>query len=119
KAGRKTLAKAEQVLTRGVVASKGFVHGNPELRAELRWSATENLDLAFVDKRGRRLSVLRPQGVLVREQLDGGEHLEVMTLRQISGTVFVEVTRPQSRSEDPLRATLLIKTQTGRERFVL
>ena len=119
KAGRKTLTKVEDVFVRGVSPAKGFVHSNPELRAELRWSTSENLDVAFVDARGRRLSVLRPQGVLVREELDGFEHLETMTLREVSGTVFVEVTRPQSRSEEPLRATLTIKTPSGRERFEL
>lgn len=119
-AGKKALSKAEKAMSDGVVASKpASVHSSAELRAELRWTADENLDIAFVDSRGRRLSVLRPQGVLVREERDGTERVEIMTLRQVQGTVFVEVTRPESNREDPLRATLVIKTATGRDRFVL
>ncbi|NVB43258.1 hypothetical protein G6O69_35870 [Pseudenhygromyxa sp. WMMC2535] len=95
------------------------VHGSPELRAELRWEADENLDVAFVDKRGRRLSVLRPQGVLIREAREGGERLEVMTMREVRGRVFVEVTRPETRSEEPIVATLVVKTPSGRKTWRL
>src|SRR5690606_8871597 len=119
KSGKKALAKAEKLLTNGVASRPAFVHSSPELRAELRWTADENLDVAFVDSRGRRLSVLRPQGVLVREERDGAERVEIMTMRQVKGTVFVEVTRPESNSEDPLSATLVIKTATGQQRFGL
>lgn len=120
KSGKKALAKAETMLTDGVGSHSASVHSFPELRAELRWTADENLDVAFVDSRGRRLSVLRPQGVLVREERDGAERVEILTMREVKGTVFVEVTRPESNSEDPLRATLMIKTGTGgRERFTL
>jgi hypothetical protein len=119
KAGKQALAKVEKVFSRGVTPRKQIVHSSPDLRAELRWTADENLDVAFVDKRGRRLSVLRPQGVLVREERDGAQRLEILTMRKVSGRVFVEVTRPTSNSEDSVRATLLIKTATGRQQFVL
>ncbi|MFO7564648.1 MAG: VIT domain-containing protein [Enhygromyxa sp.] len=118
-AGKQALAKADKLLAKGVVSRSAFVHSRPELRAELRWTADENLDLAFVDSRGRRLSVLRPQGVLVREERDGTGRLELMTLRKVSGTVFIEVTRPESKREDPLPATLVIKTPSGQRRFEL
>ncbi|HVI02609.1 MAG TPA: tetratricopeptide repeat protein, partial [Enhygromyxa sp.] len=119
KSGKKALSDAEKLFASGVAKSSAPLHGSPDLRAELRWTADENLDVAFVDSRGRRLSVLRPQSVLVREERDGAERVEILTMRQVQGTVFIEVTRPQSNSEDPLRATLVIKTPTGRERFVL
>ncbi len=119
KAGKKALSKVEKVFVAGVTPARQIVHSSPDLRAELRWTADENLDIAFVDKRGRRLSVLRPQGVLVREERDGAERLEIMTMRTVSGSVFVEVTRPESSSEDTLRASLLIKTATGHKRFAL
>jgi hypothetical protein len=119
KPGKKALSKVEQMFVSGATSRSAILHSSPDLRAELRWTADENLDVAFVDSRGRRLSVLRPQGVLVREERDGAERVEILTMRQVQGTVFVEVTRPQSNSEDPLRATLTIKTPTGRERFTL
>jgi hypothetical protein len=119
KAGKKALGKVEQVFVSGVSTPSAILHSFPDLRAELRWTADENLDVAFVDSRGRRLSVLRPQGVLVREERDGAERVEIMTMRELQGTVFVEVTRPRSSSEDSLSATLVIKTATGRERFAL
>lgn len=109
-AGSKALAKAEKTIEQGVPAPSSALHGSPDLRAELRWTTNENLDIAFVDRRGKRLSVLRPEGVKVREERDGAQHVETMTLRQVQGTVFVEVTRPESNNEEPVRATLTVKT---------
>jgi mannose-6-phosphate isomerase-like protein (cupin superfamily)/Flp pilus assembly protein TadD len=117
--GKQALDKAERALERGDFDSAQRVHGNADLRAELRWTSDENLDLAFVDRRGRRLSVLRPQGVRIREERDGAERTETMTMRQVNGTVFVEVTRPESRREDPVRARLTVKTATGRQTWNL
>lgn len=116
----KALTKAESQIVQGVERRPSSLHSFADLRAELRWSAAENLDIAFVDEKARRLSVMRPELVRVREQLDGGERVETMTLREISGDVLIEVTRPQSTSEDPVRAVLEIQTATGaRERFNL
>src|SRR5690606_19129476 len=99
--------------------SSTWVHSNADLRADLRWTADENLDIAFVDHRGRRLSVLRPEAIRVREQRDGAERLETMTLRRVQGTVFVEITRPESTNEDTVRATLSVKTPTGRQTWTV
>lgn len=120
-AGKKALKQAAAVLDDrgGASTSRARLHGSPDLRAELRWSAAENLDIAFVDRRGRRLSVLRPEQVRVREQRDGAERVEIMTLREVQGTVFVEVTRPDSRREDTVSATLTVKTMTGRRTWHL
>ena len=40
-------------------------------------------------------------------------------MRQVDGTVFVEVTRNDTRNEDPVRATLTVKTATGRQTWQL
>lgn len=118
-AGSKALAKADKSVEQGVPARSSALHGNADLRAELRWTTSENLDLAFVDRRGQRLSVLRPEGVRIREERDGAQHVETMTLRQVNGTVFVEVTRPESNSEEPVRATLTVKAVGATQTWTL
>jgi hypothetical protein len=118
-AGSKALAKAEKAVEVGVPTPSTALHGNPDLRAELRWTTEENLDLAFVDRRGKRLSVLRPEGVRVREERDGAQHVEIMTLREVDGTVFVEVTRPESNNEEPVRATLTVKAVGATQSWTL
>ncbi|PRQ07080.1 VIT domain-containing protein [Enhygromyxa salina] len=117
---KQALSQAERAIDAPVVQDPtSRLHGNADLRAELRWTAAENLDLAFIDRRGRRLSVLRPESVRIREERDGAERVEIMTLREVNGTVFIEVTRPESNSESPVRAKLTIKTATGRQSFTL
>jgi hypothetical protein len=118
-AGNKALTKAEKAVEQGVPAPSSALHGNADLRAELRWTTNENLDLAFVDRRGQRLSVLRPEGVRIREERDGAQHVETMTLRQVNGTVFVEVTRPESNNEEPVRATLTVKAVGATQTWTL
>jgi hypothetical protein len=118
-AGSKALVKAEKAVELGVPVPSSALHGNADLRAELRWTTDENLDLAFVDRRGKRLSVLRPEGVRVREERDGAQHVETMTLRQVDGTVFVEVTRPESNNEELVRATLTVKAVGASQTWTL
>lgn len=118
--GAKPLAKLESKIVDGVASVVPPLHGrDAALRATLRWSAAENLDLAFVDHKARRLSVLRPELIRVREQSEGGERSETMTLREIEGTLFVEVTRPRSGSEDAITAVLELVTDEGKQRFDL
>ncbi|MCA9696192.1 MAG: hypothetical protein KC431_01620, partial [Myxococcales bacterium] len=117
--GKQAVSKAAKAIDQGFVASKAVVHSSPDLRAELRWSVAENLDLAFIDRRGHRLSVMRPEGVLAREERDGAERVEILTMREVKGTVFIEVTRPESRSEDPVFASLTVKGPSGRKTWTL
>jgi hypothetical protein len=42
-----------------------------------------------------------------------------MTLREVDGTLFVEVTRPRSGSEDAITAVLELVTFDGKKRFDL
>ncbi len=119
KAG-KVFANAENKLVDGIQRKAAALHGSDAaLRATLRWTAGENLDIAFVDSKARRLSVMRPELIRVREQLDGGERVETMTLRDLDGTLFVEVTRPRTASEDPIDAVLELTTLDGKQRFAL
>ncbi len=121
-AGKRALGRAASAIDdRGaaLAGKRAPLYSGAELRAELRWHAAENLDVALIDHRARRLSVLRPQGVRVREQQEGAERVEIVTLRELRGTVFIEVTRPDSRREDPIPATLTVRTPTGRRTWEL
>jgi hypothetical protein len=85
------------------------LHSDPDLKATLTWTGGADLDVAFVDSRGRRLSALRREGILVRER-DGEE---TVTMRSVSKPVFVEVSRKGvggGVKGPPVSATLKIKT---------
>ena len=78
------------------------VTGN--LKATLSWTGAGDLDVAFIDNRGRRLSALRPEGVTV-EQLGNGE---TAGLASVAGTVTVEVTR--FSGQGPVSGELKLRT---------
>ena len=85
------------------------LHSYADLKATLTWTGGVDLDVAFVDSRGRRLSALRREGILVRER-DGEE---TVTMRSVSKPVFVEVSRKGvggGVKGPPVSATLKIKT---------
>lgn len=60
-----------------------------ELKATITWNGDADLDVVFVDQRGRRLSALRPEGVSV-EQLGNSETLAMSSAKK---PVFVEISR--------------------------
>jgi hypothetical protein len=96
------------------------LHPNADLRVELRWHEPEDLDVAVIDGRGRRASVLHPVDVRVRPNQWGLEQVELLTVQRVRGSVYVEVTRPQSPDAQPLSASLSIQTSEGsRRRFDL
>lgn len=74
------------------------------LKATLTWNGAGDLDVAFIDSRGRRLSALRPEGVTV-EQLSNSETLAMPTF---TGTVAVEVSR--FSGQGPVTGELKIRT---------
>ena len=78
------------------------VTGN--LKATLSWTGAGDLDVAFIDNRGRRLSAMRPEGVTV-EQLGNGE---TAGLASVTGTVTVEVTR--FSGQGPVSGELKLRT---------
>jgi len=104
-----------ELASRTVRPASFDLHSAPQLRATLTWAGGDDLDLALVDAKGRRLSALRPQGkVRVRES--GGR--EELTLKKVGKSVFIEVTRPTpSRAPEGERGTirgeLTIKTRDG------
>ncbi len=78
---------------------------NGQLKATLTWLGAGDLDIAFIDSRGRRLSALRPENLLV-EQLGNGESAAMITLSP--QTVAVEVTR--FSGQGPISGELKIRT---------
>lgn len=103
-----------------VVAPASFdLHPRAELQLDLTWSGEGDLDLAVIDTKGRRLSGLRPAGKVRVRESSGREQL---TLKKVSKSVFVEVTRPAaSRALEGTRGTargeLTIKTPHGTKRI--
>lgn len=90
------------------------LHSSPDLKAVLTWSGPADLDIAVVDKRGRRLSIMRPEKVRVREEAGR----ETLTLARIDGAVHVEVTRVGGEEGDaPVHAELTIRTPDGARSF--
>lgn len=86
-------------LDRKVAASKISLHGSPQLRATLTWAGSDDLDIAFVDSKGRRLSSLHPEKLIRASESRGREE---MTMRKVSRSVFVEVTRLARPGDAPL-----------------
>lgn len=94
-------------LDRGLipVTDASPLHSYADLRATLTWNGEGDLDIALVDRRGRRLSAMRRESVLVRE----GRGEETLTFQTIDKPVYIEVTRVDP-SGPPVRATLKVKT---------
>lgn len=91
---------------------RASIPSSSDVRVELTWTAGDtDLDLALVDSRGRRLSVLRPRGVRVQESR--GE--ERIGLSRLSGSVYVEVTAPHGARSIP--AKVKIRTPEGTRSF--
>jgi hypothetical protein len=89
------------------------LHSYPDLRASLTWSGDADLDIAVVDRLGRRLSALRPELVRVREQR-GAEEL---TLQSINQPVYLEISRRGPAGPPSVRATLKVKASGATKSF--
>ncbi|MEM7154710.1 MAG: VIT domain-containing protein [Myxococcota bacterium] len=104
-------------LSSGSVPAASFsLHSGAQLSLTLTWAGEDDLDLAVVDAKGRRLSGSRPQGKARVRESEGREQL---TLKKVRKSVFVEVTR-RSATRDradsggaPIRGELTIKTPSG------
>ncbi len=115
------LGRADAELASGVATPAAFsLHGGAQLKLHLSWSdASEDLDLAVVDAKGRRLSGLRPAGKARTREGTGSEDL---TLRRVGKSVFIEVTRPSPTralegERAPLRGELVIRTSHSKRRI--
>jgi Vault protein inter-alpha-trypsin domain/von Willebrand factor type A domain/FecR protein len=116
----RALRDASAELAARTVAPASFdLHSGAELRLDLTWAGEGDLDLAVVDVKGRRLSGLRPEGkARVRE----GAGREELTLKKVSKSVFIEVTRPASSralegERGAMRGELTVKTPHGTKRI--
>jgi hypothetical protein len=108
----RALRRTAEAIDQGALAEVAL-HRGAELRATLTWSGEDDLDIALVDNRGRRLSAMRPENIRVRE--DAGR--EELTSRRVRGTVFVEISRvgsDASRRLEPVTAELELATPHGR-----
>jgi hypothetical protein len=114
----KTLTKIAADLERGVLPEVSL-HSGAQLRATLSWSGEDDLDIAIIDRNGRRLSALHPDGVRVRE--GGGS--EQLTVQRVRGSMFVEVSRHGVEGSEspgaPIRAELELRTPGTRRKVAL
>jgi hypothetical protein len=78
---------------------------NGQLKATLTWLGAGDLDIAFIDSRGRRLSALRPENLVV-EQLGNGESAAMISVSP--QTVAVEITR--FSGQGPVSGELKLRT---------
>jgi hypothetical protein len=116
---RGLLGVSAELASRTVAPASFDLHGRAELQLDLTWAGEGDLDLAVVDVKGRRLSGLRPEGkARVRE----GAGREELTLKKVSKSVFIEVTRPASSrgvegERGAVRGQLTVKTPDGTKRI--
>jgi mannose-6-phosphate isomerase-like protein (cupin superfamily)/tetratricopeptide (TPR) repeat protein len=114
RSGRSKLSSVERDLNMSPTPVFVSLHGYPEIKAVLTWSTDDDLDIAVVDKRGRRLSAMRPERVRVREE----RGRETLTLSELNGALHVEVTRIGANSDAvPIHAQLEIRTPYGSRTF--
>jgi tetratricopeptide (TPR) repeat protein len=86
-----------------------------QLRATLTWSGSDELDVALVDHRGRRISTLHDRGKATARAGRGRDELDLGTVHR---AVFVEVSRRKPAGGGdvtrPIPATLELVTPHGR-----
>lgn len=113
---RGSLASFEKKLDEAIRGAAATTRRRGQLRATLTWVGAEELDIAVVDRNGRRISVLHDRGSAVARESRGREELD---LTRVRGSVFVEVSRRRSEGNTsasaPLGATLELVTPHGRK----
>jgi len=108
-------------LSKAIAAAAPKLRRRGQLRATLTWTGREDLDIAVVDRRGRRISTLHDRGAARALEAPGREELD---LTKVRGSVFVEVSRrredrDKTPSTTPLGATLTLVTPHGRKTIPL
>ncbi len=111
---RGSLAAFEANLDRAIAAHAPAL-GRGQLRATLTWTGGDDLDIAIVDRKGQRISVLHDGG---KARGLASRGLEKLNLTRVRGSVFVEVSRRPGAGEDaaasPAAASLELVTPDGR-----
>ncbi len=92
------------VLRNPVLSPKPSKTPSGALRATITWAGAADLDVAIIDGSGRRLSVLRPEGLGVLEQ----PSQETVAVAKVASTVYVEVTR--FSGQGPVHGELTLRT---------
>ena len=77
-------------LSRAIASSTPSLGRRGQLRATLTWAGSDELDVAIVDRQGRRISTLHDRGAARTLEGRGQEELD---LSKVRGSVFVEVSR--------------------------
>ncbi|MEM6291571.1 MAG: VIT domain-containing protein [Myxococcota bacterium] len=112
-----TRSKRVAALNRAVSSHMLSVSKRGQLRATLTWSGPDDLDIAVIDRSGRRLSTLHDRGKLKAVEGRGREELSMSKVRR---SVFVEVSRAAGdggATAAPVSATLELVTPNGRKRI--
>lgn len=107
-------------LDKAVLAAAPKVSRRGQLRATLTWTGRDDLDVAIIDRRGRRISTLHDRGSARTLESPGREELD---LSKVRGSVFVEVSRRRTDREEgvapPIAANLQLVTPHGRRTVAL
>lgn len=107
-------------LDKAILAAAPKLTRRGQLRATLTWAGRDDLDVAIIDRRGRRISTLHDRGSARTRETPGREELD---LTKVRGSVFVEVSRRRADGEDvvaaPIAANLQLVTPHGRRTVAL
>ncbi len=107
-------------LDKAILAAAPKLSRRGQLRATLTWTGRDDLDIAIIDRRGRRISTLHDRGSARTLESPGREELD---LSKVRGSVFVEVSRRRTDREEgvapPIAANLQLVTPHGRRTVAL
>lgn len=107
-------------LDKAIAAAGPKLSRRGQLRATLTWAGRDDLDVAVIDRRGRRISTLHDRGSARTLESPGREELD---LSKVRGSVFVEVSRRHADGEEgvapPIAANLQLVTPHGRRTVAL
>ncbi len=107
-------------LDKAVIAAAPKLSRRGQLRAALTWTGRDDLDVAIIDRRGRRISTLHDRGSARTLESPGREELD---LSKVRGSVFVEVSRRRvdgvQSVAPPIAANLQLVTPHGRRTVAL
>ena len=113
-------AKSSKTWSKALTAAAPRTSRRGQLRATLRWSGPQTLDIAIVDRRGRRISGLHDRGKGTARTRPGVQEFD---LAKVQGSVFVEVSRRRQPGGEsvttPTSATLELVTPAGRRTIPL
>ncbi len=112
---RGNAAAVAVTLDKEILAAAPTPSRRGQVRATLTWAGGDELDIAIIDRAGRRISSLHDRGSARTLETPGREELD---LSKVRGSVFVEVSRRRTDSDEgvarPVAANLQLVTPHGR-----